>query len=63
MTDNEIIDAFGGSAALARLVGVKSPSVSYWRRKGIPELRKLQLKTLRPELFDDVQTVQQPAEK
>jgi hypothetical protein len=60
MTDAEIIAAFGGASTLARQLGIKPPAISYWQRKGIPKLRRLQLQTLRPELFNEttVQAVQ-----
>jgi len=60
MTHNEIIDELGGNTAVAKLVGIKPPGVAYWRRKGIPPLRIIQLKTLKPEVMAklDVQTVQ-----
>ena len=60
MTDLEIIIKLGGSAAVARLCGIKSPAVSVWKKKGIPKLRRIQLQALRPDVFND-QTVQQPA--
>lgn len=34
-----VIDRLGGPAAVARMVGVKSPSVIEWRRRGIPSDR------------------------
>lgn len=61
MTHNEIIDELGGNTAVAKLVGIKPPAVAYWRKKGIPPLRIIQLKTLKPEVMaklDEVQTVQ-----
>lgn len=60
MTDHEIIEKLGGVAKVAKLVNISSPAASYWKRKGIPPLRLIQLKTLRPEIFDEetVQTVQ-----
>jgi hypothetical protein len=51
MTDTEIIAAFGGAASLARELKIKPPAISYWKRKGIPALRLIQLKALRPEVF------------
>jgi hypothetical protein len=53
MTDLEIINAFGGAAAVARLVNVKPPSIVYWKKKGIPKLRRIQLQSLKPELFNE----------
>lgn len=51
MNDSEIIDAFGGTAEVARLCEVKPPSVSEWRKNGIPHARRKFLQLLRPELF------------
>lgn len=39
MTDREIIDLLGGPAAVARMLGIKTPSVSGWLIDGIPEGR------------------------
>jgi hypothetical protein len=61
MTDVEIIAAFGGAAKLSRELGIKPPALAYWKRKGIPKLRRIQLQSMRPELFaneTNVQTVQ-----
>jgi len=60
MTHNELIDALGGNSAVAKLVNVKPPAIAYWRKKGIPPLRVIQLQTLKPEIMAnlDVQTVQ-----
>lgn len=41
----------GGTAAVARLCNVKPPSVSEWRRAGIPPARRQYLELLRPEVF------------
>jgi DNA-binding transcriptional regulator YdaS (Cro superfamily) len=35
-SDSELIDALGGTAAVARLVNVRPPSVHEWRSRGIP---------------------------
>ncbi|SOD42405.1 carph-isopro domain-containing protein [Nitrosovibrio sp. Nv4] len=48
---NEIIDALGGTNAVARLCNVKPPSVSGWREDGIPNARLMYLKVIRPEVF------------
>lgn len=50
-TDTEIIDALGGTAAVARLCQVKKPSVSEWRKKGIPSARRMYLEAVRPDVF------------
>lgn len=51
--DSEIIDALGGTAAVARLCKVKPPSVSDWRKEGIPSARRMYLQAVRPEAFAD----------
>lgn len=48
---NEIIDALGGTAEVARLCRVKPPSVSEWRKAGIPPARRQYLELLRPDVF------------
>lgn len=53
MDANQIIDALGGTAEVARLCHVKSPSVSEWRTNGIPPARLQYLRLLRPEVFED----------
>lgn len=47
-TDSEIIDRLGGTTVLADLFGIKPPSVSEWREKGIPSARKQTLALLFP---------------
>lgn len=49
--DSEIIDALGGTAEVARLCDVKQPSVSDWRKQGIPRARRMYLQAIRPEVF------------
>lgn len=50
-TWSEIIDELGGTAAVARLCEVSMPSVSEWRRKGIPRARLQFLRIARPDVF------------
>lgn len=33
----EIIDALGGTGAVAKMCGIRAPSVSQWRQAGIPK--------------------------
>lgn len=40
---SKLIDDLGGTATVARLLGIKSPSVSEWRGNGIPEARLIEL--------------------
>lgn len=63
MTDREIIKELGGMSAVAKACGISQPACSYWVRKGIPKLRRIQLKTLFPEkahLLDEPVQVIQP---
>lgn len=43
MDPNSLIDAFGGPGAVARLLGIRQPSVSEWRHRGIPVDKKIRL--------------------
>jgi hypothetical protein len=53
MDDSKIIDILGGTTAVAGLCKVKPPSVSEWRRCGIPDARRQFLELLRPDAFRD----------
>jgi hypothetical protein len=48
---NQIIDALGGTNAVARLFNIKPPSVSGWREDGIPDARLMYLRVAHPEAF------------
>jgi hypothetical protein len=48
MTDSEIIDALGGTTAVANLFGIEPASVSGWRKTGIPQARKQTLALMYP---------------
>lgn len=52
LTDNELIDALGGTSATAEFFEIKPPSVSAWRKKGIPRDQKRYLRLARPDLFE-----------
>jgi hypothetical protein len=43
MTATEIIEANGGSTALAKRLGIKSTAVAMWKVRGIPRAWKLAL--------------------
>ncbi|MFY3647001.1 hypothetical protein ACOTET_22885 [Achromobacter xylosoxidans] len=60
--DSDIIDALGGTAVVARLCKVKDPSVSDWRKTGIPAARRMYLETIRPEAFSTPVATSAPAE-
>lgn len=54
MDANKIIDALGGTAAVAKLCKVKPPSVSEWRTNGIPDARLQFLEVVRPDVFPKI---------
>ncbi|MDM0003912.1 YdaS family helix-turn-helix protein [Variovorax sp. J22G73] len=44
MDVNQLLDALGGTAAVAELFGIKQPSVSEWRKSGrIPDDKLIRL--------------------
>lgn len=49
MTDSELIDALGGTGAVARIFGITPASVAGWRGKGIPHARRQVLAVLFPD--------------
>jgi hypothetical protein len=51
MDANDIIDLLGGTSEVAKLCEVRAPSVSEWRRNGIPPARLLYLRAVRPDVF------------
>lgn len=56
-TDSKIIDALGGTAEVARLCEITKPSVSGWRKTGIPRARILYLRAVRPDVFASAEHV------
>ena len=52
MDTNQIIDALGGTSAVARMCEIRPPSVSGWRARGrIPKAQLMYLKLARPDVF------------
>ena len=51
MNASKIIDTLGGTAVVAKLCRVKPPSVSEWRKNGIPDARLQFLEVIRPDVF------------
>jgi hypothetical protein len=51
LTDNQIIDAIGGTSETARLCEVQPASVSEWRKTGIPKARLMFIRLARPDIF------------
>ncbi|WP_081492650.1 hypothetical protein [Pseudomonas sp. M47T1] len=60
MNPREIIDALGGTFRVAELCEVRPPSVSDWKKNGIPRARMMFLRIARPEVF---RTLDEVAEK
>ncbi len=56
MDDSEIIDKLGGTSAVAEICKIKPPSVSEWRKNGIPDARRQFLELLRPDVFGEPST-------
>ena len=50
--DSDLIDRAGGTSAVAKLLGIKPPSVTAWREKGIPQARRMYLELAMPEIFN-----------
>lgn len=48
-----VIDALGGTKKVADLCGVKPPSVSEWKRKGMPNGWVHFLRLLRPDVWSE----------
>ena len=46
-----VIDALGGTAAVARLCVIAKPSVTNWKKRGFPKSREMYFRVLRPDLF------------
>lgn len=47
----KVIDALGGTYAVARLCGIQPPSVSEWKKNGIPKPWLMFFEQRNPELF------------
>lgn len=53
MQDSEIIDALGGTGKVAAIFDIEPPSVSDWRKKGIPKARRQTLALMFPDLVPE----------
>lgn len=53
-TASEIIDALGGTSAVAELCDLTTGAISQWRYNGIPKPWAKYLNSLRPDLFTDL---------
>lgn len=45
----EIIESLGGTTRVARLFGISAPSVTEWKKLGIPEYRLLAIQLNHPK--------------
>ncbi|SOS36020.1 hypothetical protein CFBP6411_04663 [Pseudomonas syringae group genomosp. 3] len=52
MNASMIIEALGGTFRVAELCEVRPPSVSDWKKHGIPRARMMFLRVARPEVFE-----------
>ncbi len=50
MQDSKIIDALGGTGKVATLFDIEPPSVSEWRKNGIPQARRQTLALMFPDI-------------
>lgn len=50
---SRVIDQLGGTTAVADLCDCKPPSVSDWRRHGMPKARHLYLHAIRPDVVPE----------
>ena len=58
MKPSEIIDALGGTFRVAELCDVRPPSVSGWRKNGIPRARMMFLRLAKREVFEALEANQ-----
>lgn len=52
MNPSQIIEALGGTFRVAELCEVRPPSVSDWKKHGIPRARMMFLRIARPDVFE-----------
>jgi len=43
MNHSDLIDKFGGTSTVAKILGIKPPSVHAWRASGIPDDKLIRL--------------------
>lgn len=53
ITPSALIDRLGGTTAVAKMCDLKPPSVSEWRKAGIPKPWLKFLRLARPDVFSD----------
>jgi hypothetical protein len=52
---SSVIDQLGGTAAVAEMCDIKPPSVSEWRKTGIPKPWLKYLQLAHPEAFENTE--------
>jgi hypothetical protein len=52
--DSEVIERLGDTSAVAAIFGIKPPSVSEWKKTGIPPARRMYLQVVYPDAFVSV---------
>lgn len=50
---NKVIEELGGTAKVAKIFKIKMPSVSKWKKAGIPQARLMYLKVKYPRIFNE----------
>lgn len=50
----QIIEALGGTAAVSRLFGLSMPSVSDWKKAGIPKTRMMYLEAVHADKLQGI---------
>jgi len=53
----QIIDALGGTAAVSRMFGLSMPSVSNWKKSGIPRPRMMYLEVAHADKLKGIDTI------
>lgn len=53
MNDSQLIDDLGGTSKVAEMFGIEPPSVSEWRKSGIPKARRQTLALMFPDLVPE----------
>lgn len=53
----QVIDALGGTAAVARIFQVSMPSVSAWKEDGIPPARMMFLRLAHKKMLVDIDLI------
>ena len=51
--DSALIDKLGGTSRVAKIFNVKMPTVSYWRKNGIPAARMMYLEVKYPKIVKE----------